>query len=100
MDFNDGCVRVRRQPNERFSEVCVMEHDRYGGGISWTSKTLTVRIHGTLTAQRYVEDIVEPVVVPYFTVPYSHGNLLARQRKTTFCKLTPRRSPFLACTLA
>ena len=72
MDFNDGRVRVRRQPNERFSEVCIMEHDRYGGGsvlmwggISWTGKTLMVRINGTLTAQRYVEDVVEPVVVPY-----------------------------------
>ena len=49
-----------------------MEHDRYRSGsvmmwgcISWTSKTHMIRINGTLTALRYVEEIVLSVVVPY-----------------------------------
>ena len=42
-----------------------MEHDRFGGGsgLMLGGISLMVRINGTLAAQRYAEDIVEPVVV-------------------------------------
>jgi hypothetical protein len=31
VDFNDGKRRVRRQKNERFSDSCMIQHDRFGG---------------------------------------------------------------------
>ena len=51
-------------PNERFTPVCVAEHDRFGGdsvmvwaGISAQGKTdLHVIDNGTLTALRYVNE--------------------------------------------
>ena len=59
--------------NERFAEVCIAEHDRYGGGsvmvwagISAQKKTdLHVIDNGTLTAERYVNEILDVHVRPY-----------------------------------
>ena len=59
--------------NERFAEVCIAEHDRYGGGsvmvwaeISAQGKTdLHVINNGTLTAERYVNEILDVHVRPY-----------------------------------
>ena len=59
--------------NERFAEVCIAEHDRYGGGsvmvwagISAQGKTdLHVIDNGTLTAERYVNEILNVHVRPY-----------------------------------
>lgn len=72
LDVNDGRVRVRRLPGERFFDCCIREHDRYGGGsvmawagITWDGKTQLIRVDGNLTAQRYVDEIIDPVVVPY-----------------------------------
>ena len=58
--------------NERFAEVCIAEHDRYGGGsvmvwagISAQGKTdLHVIDNGTLTAERYVNEILDVHVRP------------------------------------
>ena len=60
-------------PNERFAPVCVAEHDRFGGGsvMVWTGisaqgKTdLHVIDNGTLTALRYVNEILDVYVRPY-----------------------------------
>ena len=35
------------------------------GGISWTHKTPLIVVDGNLTAQRYVDNILVPVVVPF-----------------------------------
>ena len=59
--------------NERFAEVCIVEHDCYGGGsvmvwagISAQGKTdLHVIDNGTLTAERYVNEILDVRVRPY-----------------------------------
>ena len=59
--------------NERFAPVCVAEHDRFGGGsvmvwagISAQGKTdLHVIDNGTLTALRYVNEILDVYVRPY-----------------------------------
>ena len=61
------------QKNERFAPVCVDEHDRFGGGsvmvwagISAQGKTdLHVIDNGTLTALRYVDEILDVYVRPY-----------------------------------
>ena len=73
VDFTDRRARVWRMPNERFAPVCVAEHDRFGGGsvmvwagISAQGNTdLLVIDNGTLTALRYVNEILDVYVRPY-----------------------------------
>ena len=73
VDLTDRRARVWRMPNERFAPVCVAEHDRFGGGsvmvwagISAQGKTdLHVIDNGTLTALRYVNEILDVYVHPY-----------------------------------
>ena len=73
VDFTDRRARVWRMRNKRFAEVCIAEHDRYGGGsvivwagISAQGKTdLHVIDNGTLTAERYVSEILDVHVRPY-----------------------------------
>ena len=73
VDFTDRRSRVWRTANERFAPVCVAEHDRYGkgsllvwAGISMDGKTdLHVIDNGTLTAERYVNEILDIHVRPY-----------------------------------
>ena len=73
VDFTDRRARVWRMPNERFTPVCVAEHDWFGGdsvmvweGISAQGKTdLHVIDNGTLTALRYVNEILDVYVSPY-----------------------------------
>ena len=73
VDFTDRRARVWRMPNERFAPICVAEHDRFGRGsvtvwarISAQGKTdLHVIDNGTLTALRYVNEILDVYVCPY-----------------------------------
>lgn len=73
VDFTDRRSRVWRRPNERFAPVCVAEHDRYGrgsvmvwAGISMRGKTdMHVIENGTLTAERYINEILDVYVRPY-----------------------------------
>ena len=58
-------------PTERFLDSCIAEHDRYGGGsvMVWggcwnEGKTGAVVVQGNLNGQRYVDDIVIPVIAP------------------------------------
>ena len=72
VDFTDRRAKVWRMPNERFAPVCVAEHGRFGGGsvmvsagISAQGKTdLHVIDNGTLTALRYVNEILDVYVRP------------------------------------
>lgn len=71
LDYADGRVRVRRLRGERFSDCCIKEHDRHGGGslMIWagvwgSGRTPLVRINGTLDAQKYRTQIVLPFIVP------------------------------------
>ena len=69
----DRRARAWRMRNERFAEVCIAEHDRYGrgsvmvcAGISAQGKTdLHIIDNGTLTAERYVNEILDVHVRPY-----------------------------------
>ena len=73
IDFTDLRARVWRARNERFAPVCVAEHDRYGKGsvmkwvgISMQGKTyLHIIENGTLTAVRYVNEILDVYIRPY-----------------------------------
>ena len=68
VDFTDRRARVWRMPNERFAPVCVAEHDRFCGGsvmVSQGKMDLHVIDNRTLTALRYVNEILEVYVRPY-----------------------------------
>ena len=69
----DGRIRVYRRRNERYTEACTLELDRFGGGgsvmvwdgVSQHHQTELVVIAGNLNAVRYREDILLPHVVPF-----------------------------------
>ena len=71
LDHHDGRIRVWRRPGERYAPPCVATHDRWGGGsvMVWasiwsTGRTDLVVVNGNMNWQRYLNDIVVPVVVP------------------------------------
>lgn len=77
----DGRDRVYRRRGERFSNACVKEADRFRGGsvmvwggIRHNGKTDLVILGGNLTAQRYRDEVLAPVVVPY--VNAQNGNVV------------------------
>ena len=72
LHFNDGRKRVYRRQGERFSDATVSEYDRFGGGlvVVWAGVTMNQRTRlcifdGNLNTQRSVDDILQPVVVPF-----------------------------------
>ncbi|GFW80039.1 transposable element Tcb1 transposase [Trichonephila clavipes] len=69
---HDGRIRVWRHRGERMLYSCVMH--RYTGlapgimvwcGIGYHFRPPLVRIAGTLNSQRYISEVLEPVVLPY-----------------------------------
>ncbi len=69
---SDGRVRVHRRRGERTSSCCVQEVVPYGGGsvmvwggISGDVKTDLIVLDGTLTARRYIDEVLTPVVLPF-----------------------------------
>ena len=64
--------KVWRRRGERFQDCCVKQVSRWGGGsimvwggISWRHKTQLIVVDGSLTARRYIDEILEPEVVPF-----------------------------------
>lgn len=70
---SDRRVRVWRRQGERYAECNVVRFDNFGGGsvmvwggISVNGRTdLHVFRGGTVTAVRYIQEILEPIVRPY-----------------------------------
>ena len=63
---------VYRRQGERFSHATVSEYDRFGVGLVmvWVGVTMNQRtrlciVDGNLNAQRSVDEILQPVVVPF-----------------------------------
>jgi hypothetical protein len=72
LKFSDGRARVYRRRGERFSDACVLETDRFGGGsimiwcgISHVERTDLKVIDGNLSAARYRNEIIAPIVLPF-----------------------------------
>lgn len=72
LDFNDGRLTVHRLSGTRFQDNLIAQHDRYGGGsimvwgaISFNSRSDLVIINGSLNAQRYIDEILRPVAIPF-----------------------------------
>ncbi|GFV90467.1 transposable element Tcb1 transposase [Trichonephila clavipes] len=72
LQHHDGRIRVWRHRGERMLNSCVMHRDTgptpgimVWGGIGYHSRTPLVRIAGSLNSQRYIFEVLEPVVLPY-----------------------------------
>lgn len=72
LDMVDGRKKVWRRRGERYSDCCVRQALRWGGGnvmvwggISWRHKTPLVVVDGNLNARRYIDNILEPDVIPF-----------------------------------
>lgn len=73
LDGNDRRVRVWRRRGHRYRDFAIAEHDRWGGrslmvwgGISMGGRTdLHVMRGQTMNAQRYLDDVLRPIVLPY-----------------------------------
>lgn len=76
----DGRVRIWRRRGERYNDGCVIERDRWGGEsiMVWGGMALN-HLEGPIifqnlgpgrgngvTAQRYIDQILTPYIVPYF----------------------------------
>ncbi|GFT56021.1 transposable element Tcb1 transposase [Trichonephila clavipes] len=72
LQHHDGWIRVWRHRGERMLNSCVMYRHTgpapvimVWGSIGYHSRTPLVRIAGTLISQRYISEVLEPVVFPY-----------------------------------
>ncbi|UYV66181.1 Transposase [Cordylochernes scorpioides] len=65
-------VRVWRRREERSNPAAIVERPTVRqrgimvwGAIAYDSRSPLLRIQGTMTAQRYVDDVLRPVTIPY-----------------------------------
>ncbi|GFY32267.1 transposable element Tcb1 transposase [Trichonephila clavipes] len=72
LQHHDGRIRVWRHCGERMLNRCVMPRHTspapdivVWGGLGYHSRTPLVGIAGTLNSQRYISEVLEPVVLPY-----------------------------------
>ncbi|UYV83805.1 hypothetical protein LAZ67_X000187, partial [Cordylochernes scorpioides] len=71
-------VRVWRRRGERSNPAAIVERPTVRqrgimvwGAIAYDSRSPLLRIHGTMTAQRYVDDVLRPVTLPYLQGVYN-----------------------------
>ena len=67
LSHHDGRIRVFRRRGERFADNCLVERDRFGGGsvmvwggIMGRRKTNLIVVQGNLSAQGYINQILQP----------------------------------------
>ena len=70
LEHHDGRMRVYRRRHERFHPQCISQaSDRRGvmvwGAISTTGRSQLVTVRGNLTAQRYINDVLQPHLFPF-----------------------------------
>ena len=58
--FNDGRILVYRHSGERYTDATIKEHDCFGAG-----RTQLYIINGNLNPQRYIDEILRPIVMPF-----------------------------------
>lgn len=80
LKFADGRIRVWRRKNERYHASTVMQKDMFGGGslmvwggIHYGGKTNLMIVRGTLNARRYCDNILTPVVLPFYVQRNHNG---------------------------
>lgn len=80
---NDGRMRVWRRAGERHNQDCIRPRHTgptpgimVWGAISYTGRTHLVIIEGTLNSARYIQTVIEPIVLPFLD---RQGNMLFQQ---------------------
>lgn len=78
----DGRLRVYRRRRERYAQNCLLPVQPFGlgsvmvwGGICGNRKTNLVIVEGNLTAQRYINQVLRPVVLPFLREDVNEGVL-------------------------
>ena len=73
---HDRRRRVYRRVGERYAQNCVDEAPPHGGGgvmvwgaVSVAGRSALVQVQGSLTAQRYIADILRPHALPLLAAP-------------------------------
>jgi len=108
----DGRIRVYRRRHERYANNCVLEQNRYGGGgvMVWAAiyhrfRSQLVDCQGNLTARRYTDQILRPIVAPLFRqrqgLVYQHDNARPHVARVTRDFLQARNInvlPWPACS--
>lgn len=106
--FNaDGRIRIYRRRNERFADICVKEHERYGGGgvmvwgaINCDFKSELIICHGNLNANQYIAQILTPSVLPMFHarngLTFQQDNAPPHRARVTMNFLNAHGIPVLA----
>lgn len=77
LQHNDGRQHVRRRRGERAHASTIVERHTgptpgimVWGAISYDSRSPLVVVEGTMTARRYVDQVIRPVVIPFMnTIP-------------------------------
>lgn len=76
----DGRERVYRRRNERFARCCIRQVNRWGGGsvhvwagMTEFNRTRLVVLNGNINAQRYIDQVLRPVVAPFMRRHLRHG---------------------------
>ncbi|GFU56406.1 HTH_Tnp_Tc3_2 domain-containing protein [Trichonephila clavipes] len=64
--------------------------DSVGGAISWDTPSSLVVLQGTLTARRYVDDILTPIVLPMLSS--RPGAIYQQDNASTYCATLPTMS--------
>ncbi|UYV79799.1 hypothetical protein LAZ67_18000688 [Cordylochernes scorpioides] len=72
LSSDSRCVRVWRRRGERSNPAAIVERPTVRqrgimvwGAIAYDSRSPLLRIQGTMTAQRYVDDVLRPVTLSY-----------------------------------
>ncbi|GFW77742.1 transposable element Tcb1 transposase [Trichonephila clavipes] len=100
LQHHDGWIRVWRHHGERMLNSCVMHRHTVPatgimvwGGIGYHSHAPLTRIAGTLSSQRYISEVLEPVVLflTFRAWPQPYFNRIMRDH-TMYAKVL-RQSP-------
>lgn len=82
----DGRKRVWRRVGERYRDNCVIERNTWGGGsihiwagITRDHKTPLVIFNNNVTAHTYVNNVVQPVIVPFMQQNFPNGDGILQQ---------------------
>ena len=95
LSHHDGRIRVFRRRGERFADNCLIERDRFGGGVVMVRggimgrrKTNLIVVQGNLNAQGYINQILQAEAVPFLQrhgpAILMHGN--ARPHVARICR--------------
>ena len=100
----EGRNRVYHRTNDRYTEACTLERDRFGGGgsvmvwggVSKHHRTDLVVIAGNVNAVLYREDILLPHVVPFLQahldMTLQHDNATSHTARSVRDFLDQRRA--------